>query len=109
MRIDHTRTMVRAALGGSLSEVPFETDPVFGVEVPTSVPGVPSEVLRPRDTWSDPAAYDAKARDLAAMFAENFEHYAAGVPEAVRHAGPRVAARSARRPRRPMADDAPSD
>jgi phosphoenolpyruvate carboxykinase (ATP) len=89
MRIDHTRTMVRAALKGELADVPYETDPVFGVEVPTVVPGVPSEVLRPRDTWDDPAAYDTKARELARMFAENFGDYADSVSEDVRAAGPR--------------------
>ena len=93
MRIDHTRTMVRAALSGALADVPYETDPVFGVEVPTIVPGVPPLVLRPRDTWTDPDAYDRKARELAAMFAENFEAYAGGVPDAVRDAGPRASAR----------------
>ena len=90
MRIDHTRTMVRAALKGELADVPYETDPFFGVEVPTAVPGVPSEVLRPRDTWADPAAYDTKARELARMFAENFSDYADGVSEEVRAAGPLV-------------------
>jgi phosphoenolpyruvate carboxykinase (ATP) len=90
MRIDHTRTMVRAALNGKLADVEYEIDPVFGVEVPTSVPGVPSEILRPRDTWQDPAAYDAKARELATMFTENFEAYASGVPDEVRAAGPRI-------------------
>jgi phosphoenolpyruvate carboxykinase (ATP) len=110
MRIDHTRTMVRAALGGALADVPFETDPVFGVEVPTSAPGVPDEVLRPRTTWADPAAYDLKARELAAMFSENFEEYADGVSEAVRKAGPRLVARPAagRRSRIPT-DEAPTD
>ena len=90
MRIDHTRAIVRAALSGALSGARYETDPVFGVDVPTEVPGVPSRVLRPRDTWTDPDAYDVKARELAAMFADNFEDYAAGVPEAVRNAGPRI-------------------
>ncbi len=90
MGIDHTRIMVRAALSGALADVPYETDPVFGVEVPTVVPGVPSEILRPRDTWPDPSAYDARARELASMFAENFETYASGVSEAVRAAGPRL-------------------
>ena len=90
MRIDHTRTMVRAALKGELDDVEYEVDPVFGVQVPTAVPGVPSEILRPRDTWADPDAYDAKARDLAAMFVENFADYAAGVSDAVRAAGPRL-------------------
>ena len=109
MRIDHTRSMVRAALAGALKDVPCETDPVFGVEVPTAVPGVPSKVLRPRETWADPAAYDAKAHELAAMFAENFEDYADGVSEAVRNAGPRVEASPTPRRRRPDADEAPSD
>ncbi len=90
MAIDHTRTMVRAALSGALDNVAYETDPVFGVEVPTHVPGVPDEILRPRDTWPDPAAYDAKAHELAAMFVANFENYADGVSEAVRAAGPHI-------------------
>jgi phosphoenolpyruvate carboxykinase (ATP) len=90
MRIDHTRVMVRAALSGALADVPYETDPIFGVEVPTEVPGVPAEVLRPRDTWADPTAYDAAARSLAAMFVENFRAYDDGVSEEVRTAGPRV-------------------
>ena len=88
MRIDHTRNIVRAALSGALADVPYEVDPIFGVEVPTIVPDVPSDVLRPRDTWADPDAYDAKARELAAMFVENFAAYADGVSDAVRAAGP---------------------
>jgi phosphoenolpyruvate carboxykinase (ATP) len=92
MRIDHTRTMVRAALQGRLAHVEYEVDPVFGVEVPTSVPGVPSEVLRPRDTWPDKAAYDAKAVELAGMFTENFAAYADGVPAEVVAAGPVIGA-----------------
>ncbi|HET6380540.1 MAG TPA: phosphoenolpyruvate carboxykinase (ATP) [candidate division Zixibacteria bacterium] len=90
MRIDHTRIMVRAALNGELDDVSYEEDPVFGTMVPVAVPGVPSEVLRPRDTWPDPDAYDAKAAELARMFRENFEQYADGVSEAVRQAGPRA-------------------
>jgi len=90
MGIDHTRTMVRAALNGELDGVPCEIDPIFGVEVPTSVPGVPPSILRPRDTWADQAAYDAKARELAAMFVDNFTDYADGVSDAVRAAGPRI-------------------
>ncbi|MEO5985532.1 MAG: phosphoenolpyruvate carboxykinase (ATP) [Candidatus Limnocylindria bacterium] len=88
MAIDHTRTMVRAALSGALDDVEYETDPVFGVDVPTSVPGVPGDILRPRATWPDPRDYDAKARQLAAMFADNFASYADGVSQAVREAGP---------------------
>jgi phosphoenolpyruvate carboxykinase (ATP) len=91
MAIDHTRNMVRAAISGDLADVPYETDPFFGFEVPSVVPGVPSEVLRPRTTWADADAYDAKAAELAGMFVENFAAYADGVPEAVRSAGPKGA------------------
>jgi len=90
MNINHTRTMVRAALAGALDDVPTEVDPVFGVAVPTACPDVPSEVLRPRSTWPDGEAYDRQAAALARMFAENFAAYEDGVPEAVRAAGPRV-------------------
>jgi phosphoenolpyruvate carboxykinase (ATP) len=101
--------MVRAALSGALDDVAYETDPVFGVAVPTTVPGVPSEVLRPRATWADTAAYDEKAGELAEMFAENFEAYADGVSEAVREAGPRVEPAPADRPRRMRRGEAPTD
>jgi phosphoenolpyruvate carboxykinase (ATP) len=87
-KLAHTRALVRAALEGRLDAVPYAPDPVFGVAVPQSCPGVPPEVLRPRDTWPDPAAYDAKARQLAGLFRSNFEKFAAQVPEAVRRAGP---------------------
>ena len=88
MNINHTRNMVRAALNGDLANVPTVVDPVFRVAVPTSVPGVPADVLTPRHTWPDPAAYDDEARRIAHMFHENFEAYADGVSEAVRSAGP---------------------
>jgi phosphoenolpyruvate carboxykinase (ATP) len=91
MDIDHTRSMVRAALSGALDDVATVTDPIFGVEVPTSCPDVPAEFLQPRATWTDPDAYDRQAKALAHMFAENFAAYADGVSEAVRAAGPRVA------------------
>jgi phosphoenolpyruvate carboxykinase (ATP) len=90
MNINHTRSMVRAALSGALDDVPTVTDPVFGVEVPTTCPEVPDGVLQPRTTWSDGAAYDRQADALARMFVENFAAYADGVPESVRAAGPRV-------------------
>jgi phosphoenolpyruvate carboxykinase (ATP) len=90
MNINHTRSMVRAALSGALDDVPYESDPVFGVAVPGSCPDVPAEVLRPRSTWADAAAYDRQAAALATMFAENFATFADGVPDAVRAAGPRV-------------------
>jgi phosphoenolpyruvate carboxykinase (ATP) len=90
MNINHTRSMVRAALSGALDDVEFELDPVFGVEVPRTCPDVPSGVLRPRATWADGAAYDRQAGALARMFVENFAAYADGVSDAVRAAGPRI-------------------
>jgi phosphoenolpyruvate carboxykinase (ATP) len=98
MPIDQTRTMVRAALNGDLDRVDTVEDPVFRVRVPVVVPGVPSEVLRPRDTWADGEAYDSMAAELAAMFARNFAQFADGVPPAVRTAGPVVAGGTADRP-----------
>jgi len=88
MNINHTRNMVRAALSGVLADVPTEIDPIFRVAVPTSVPGVPAALLRPRDTWPDPAEYDAAAHRIARMFHENFATFADGVSKAVREAGP---------------------
>jgi phosphoenolpyruvate carboxykinase (ATP) len=90
MNINHTRTMVRAALNGELRDVPTRLDPTFDIAVPLSVPGIPDEVLDPRGTWQDKAAYDTQARNLAAMFADNFKAFTNGVPASVRTAGPRV-------------------
>jgi phosphoenolpyruvate carboxykinase (ATP) len=89
MKIAHTRAMVHAALNGTLAQVPTEPDPIFGVAVPVRCPGVPTEVLQPRNTWPDAAAYDAQAKSLARMFAENFAQFADLVPLEVREAGPR--------------------
>ena len=88
MNINHTRNMVRAAINGALADVPTIEDPIFRVAVPTEVPGVPTEVLFPRTTWSDPAEYDQAATRIAAMFHANFAAYADGVSPEVRDAGP---------------------
>ena len=88
MKLAHTRAMVTAALSGALDGGSFRTEPVFGFEVPTGLAGVPTEVLDPRGTWKDGAAYDAQAAKLAAMFKENFRAFAAEVPEGVVNAGP---------------------
>ena len=90
MSLSATRAMVRAALGGALDNVPTSTDPVFGLEVPTSVPDVPDSVLQPRNVWPDKAAYDTQARKLAAMFRTNFEKFAGTVDRRVADAGPRA-------------------
>jgi phosphoenolpyruvate carboxykinase (ATP) len=84
-----TRALVRAALDGSLAGTPFVTDPVFGLATPTSCPGVPGALLRPRETWADGAAFDAAARKLAGLFRANFKAYDGQVSDAVRLAGPR--------------------
>ena len=90
MPIDATRALLAAALSGGLDDAEYRVDPVFGFEVPVAVPGVDGALLDPRSTWSDPAAYDAKAAELAGMFRENFERrFAADVEPAVAAAGPR--------------------
>ena len=75
MKLRHTRAMLAAAFSGALDAVPYEIDPTFGLHVPTSCPDVPHELLKPRDTWADPAAYDAAAEGLRAMFEANAEKY----------------------------------
>jgi phosphoenolpyruvate carboxykinase (ATP) len=90
IRIPHTRAMLNAALEGALDDVEYTTDPIFGLSIPASVPGVPSDLLDPRPTWSDTAAFDIDARHLAGMFATNFKKYADGVDDAVAASGPRV-------------------
>ncbi len=87
MKIAYTRAMVRAALTGFLDGVPTMTDPVFGLNIPTSVPDVPADVLNPRSTWADGAAYDAQAHKLAEMFRKNFEKFGQVDPRIVA-AGP---------------------
>jgi phosphoenolpyruvate carboxykinase (ATP) len=88
MAIGHTRALIRAALAGRLNDVPMQRDPIFGVAIPQSCPGVPSEVLTPRTSWENLAEYDESAKRLAGMFAANFDQFADQVPTAVRDAGP---------------------
>lgn len=76
MKLAYTRAMIRAALEGKLDNVGYQTDPVFGLQIPTSCPEVPDEVLYPRNTWSDKEAYDRQAQKLADMFEENFRKFA---------------------------------
>ena len=89
MKLAYTRAMIHAALAGELDAVAYARHPIFNVEVPASCPGVPAEVLDPRGTWADPEAYDAKARELAAMFVKNFERFDDVAP-GVAAAGPRL-------------------
>jgi phosphoenolpyruvate carboxykinase (ATP) len=78
MKLGYTRAMIRAAFSGELDKVEYQTDPVFGLSVPTFCPEVPSDILLPRNTWTDKDAYDAKARELLAMFEQNYAKMAAG-------------------------------
>jgi phosphoenolpyruvate carboxykinase (ATP) len=88
IKLGYTRAIVDAVHAGRLAGAPTEADPVFGVQTVTAVPGVPDELLRPRGTWADGAAYDAAAAKLARLFNENFKTYADGVSDAVKQAGP---------------------
>ncbi len=84
MSLSHTRAIIDAIHNGSLESVPRKTDPVFGLEVPEACPGVPSELLMPRNAWPDQAAYDQAAAKLASLFQQNFQQFA--------HAGDLVSA-----------------
>jgi phosphoenolpyruvate carboxykinase (ATP) len=90
MPIKYTRAMIEAALNGDLDDVETEAHPIFGVHIPKSVPNVPEEVLNPRNTWTDKAAYDYQAKKLAAMFKENFKLFLDQVSPEVLAAGPVV-------------------
>jgi phosphoenolpyruvate carboxykinase (ATP) len=89
MKLSYTRAMVRAALAGDLDEVATAADPIFGLHIPSEVPGVPAEILNPRDTWADGAAYDAAATKLATMFKANFGRFEGQVGDEVKSAGPK--------------------
>jgi phosphoenolpyruvate carboxykinase (ATP) len=90
IEIAYSRALVRAAVSGALAGVPCTRDPVFGFDVPEHCPDVPDELLQPRGTWNDPKDYDAKADELAKLFAANFAEYADQAPPEVRAAGPLV-------------------
>jgi len=90
MKIAHTRAMIRAVLSGALDGVSYRRDPIFNLDVPTSCPDVPGDVLNPRITWPNPSDYDAQAAKLAKMFVDNFKTFEGGVTAAVRDAGPRT-------------------
>ncbi|MEO6912592.1 MAG: phosphoenolpyruvate carboxykinase (ATP) [Candidatus Baltobacteraceae bacterium] len=86
MSIAHTRAMINAALDGRLQDVELVKEPFFGLMIPTSVPDVPSALLNPRNAWSDKAAYDAQAKRLAGLFADNFLQFEAQASVGVRSA-----------------------
>jgi phosphoenolpyruvate carboxykinase (ATP) len=89
MKLAYTRAMITAALNDQLEEVEYQNHPVFGISMPQSCPGVPSELLNPRNTWEDKNAYDAKANHLAHLFNENFAGFSSGVNDEVKAAAPK--------------------
>jgi len=88
MEIPHTRAMVDAAVEGELMHEEFEIEPTFGFSIPKTCPGVPPQVLHPRNAWPDKSAYDKAAEDLRNRFAKNFENF--DVPPEVKAAGPKA-------------------
>ena len=90
MKLGYTRSIVDAIHSGKLAECPTERDPVFGVDVPKTCPGVPDEILVPRNTWKDQAAFDRTAKKLAGLFQENFAKYAESANSDIRAAGPQI-------------------
>ncbi|HQA60807.1 MAG: phosphoenolpyruvate carboxykinase (ATP) [Tepidanaerobacteraceae bacterium] len=91
MDLGYTRAMIKAALDGELDSVEYEEDPIFGLMIPKSCPEVPSQVLNPRNTWSDKDAYDKAAASLAESFAKNIAKFSGIAPEVIA-AGPKSAA-----------------
>ncbi len=90
IKLRFTRAMITAALQGDLESVAYATDPIFGLNFPKEVPGVPPQVLNPRDTWADKAAYDEKARELAQKFHDNFSQYESFANDEILAAAPKM-------------------
>ncbi len=90
MKLSYTRASITAVLKGELDGAEYKSHPVFGMLIPTACPGIPTEILNPRSTWADTAAYDAKSKDLAIQFVKNFEKYASGVNKEILQAAPKI-------------------
>lgn len=92
MSLKYTRAMITAAIEGQLDNVEYQTQPIFDLSIPKSCEGVPSEILNPKDTWTDKSAFDETANKLASQFVKNFEKFEAETSEAIRSAAPKVMA-----------------
>ena len=90
IKLKYTRAMITAVLQGKLNNAEFENHPVFGMAFPKQCTDVPSELLNPRNTWTDKNAYDEKAKYLGSLFIKNFEKYASGVNDQVLAAAPKI-------------------
>jgi phosphoenolpyruvate carboxykinase (ATP) len=90
IKLKYTRAIIDAIHDGSLDGAETAVDPIFGFAVPTSCPNVPDELLVPKNTWADKAAYDAQAAKLANLFTKNFKQYEEGSSAAIIGAGPKL-------------------
>lgn len=90
MKLAYTRATITAALQGDLNNVPFETDPIFGLAMPTQCPNVPTNILNPRNTWKNPAEYDKQATKLAEKFIDNFKQFEAHANDTIKSASPKL-------------------
>jgi len=90
IKLSYTRTMITAALNGALENIATKEHEIFGLQMPTSCPNIPDEILNPRNTWRDINSYDLAAKKLAQQFAENFEKYADGCEDSIKNAGPKL-------------------
>lgn len=89
MKISYTRSMVTAAINGTIENADFVEDSIFGLNIPTAIEGVPDEVLFPKNTWSDKEGYDKQAKELALLFSNNFDRFPNASDE-IKNAGPRI-------------------
>ncbi len=90
IKLKYTRAIIDAIHSGTLANAPTAEDPLFGFAVPTACPEVPAEILQPRNTWADKAAYDEKAKKVATLFRDNFKKYESQASAEVRAGGPKV-------------------
>ena len=90
IKLGYTRAMISAALNGELERVAYDTHDIFGLQMPESCPGVPAQILNPRQTWKDKSAYEAKANDLALRFVKNFKKFEDKAGAGLCKAAPRV-------------------
>jgi phosphoenolpyruvate carboxykinase (ATP) len=94
MKLKYTRAMITAALEGKLDSVEYETHDIFGLQMPTTCADVPAELLNPRNTWKDKAAYDTKANELAEKFVNNFEKFKEFANDEILAAAPKLMAKA---------------
>ena len=92
MSLKYTRAMITAAMNGELNNVEYHTQPIFELQIPKTCPNVPDEILNPKDTWADKAAFDETANSLASKFVKNFEQFEEQSSEAILSAAPKVMA-----------------